>query len=114
LKILAEERGTAAVHKCFTSNIPGGGSMGYILKMQKYVELKMWTTKRRRDIKFPRIDVALTPISYMEDSRRVEYEKLKRQTVREQTAELSLWKFSRVLCPGNAAQVGASEEKGPH
>ena len=30
LKILAEERGTAAVHKCFTSNIPGGGSMGYI------------------------------------------------------------------------------------
>ena len=25
-----EERGTAAVYKCFTSNIPGGGSMGYI------------------------------------------------------------------------------------
>ena len=52
--------------------------MGYILKMQKYIELKMWTTKRRRDIKFPRINVALTLILYMEDSRRVEYKKLKR------------------------------------
>ena len=52
--------------------------MGYILKMQKYIELKMWTTKRRRDIKFLRINVALTLILYMEDSRRVEYKKLKR------------------------------------
>jgi len=78
LKIFVEERGTAVVHKCFTSNIPGGGSIGYILKMQKYIELKMWTTKRRQDIKFLCINVALIPILYMEDSRRVEYEKLKR------------------------------------
>ena len=62
----------------------------------------MWTTKRRRDIKFLRINVALILILYMEDSRRVEYKKLKRQTVRERTAELSLWKFSRVLYLGNA------------
>ena len=46
--------------------------------MQKYIELKMWTTKRRRDIKFLCINVALTPILYMEDSKRVEYKKLKR------------------------------------
>jgi len=78
LKILTEERGTVAVYKCFTSNIPGGGSIGYILKMQKYIELKIWTTKRRRDIKFPRINVALILILYIEDSRRVEYKKLKR------------------------------------
>ena len=66
------------MYKCFTSNIPRGGSIGYILKMQKYIELKIWTTKRRRDIKFLRINVALTLILYMEDSRRVEYKKLKR------------------------------------
>ena len=30
----------AVVYKYFTSNIPGGGSMGYILKMQKYIELR--------------------------------------------------------------------------
>ena len=64
--------------------------MGYILKMQKYIELKMWTTKKRQDIKFPYIDIALTPISYIEDSRRVKYKKLKRQTVRERTVKLSL------------------------
>ena len=46
--------------------------------MQKYVELKIWTTKRRRDIKFPHINIVLTLISYIEDSRRVEYKKLKR------------------------------------
>ena len=66
------------MYKCFTSNIPEGGSIGYILKMQKYIELKMWTTKRRRDIKFLYINVALIPILYIKDSRRVEYKKLKR------------------------------------
>ena len=85
-----EERGMAAVYKYFTSNIPRGGSIGYILKMQKYIKLKIWTTKRRQDIKFLYIDIVLTPISYMEDSRRVEYKKLKKQTVRERTAKLSL------------------------
>jgi len=58
--------------------------------MQKYIELKMWTIKRRRDIKFPHINVALTLILYIEDSRRVEYKKLKRQTIRERTTKLSL------------------------
>jgi hypothetical protein len=38
----------------------------------------MWTTKRRQNIKFLYIDVALTLILYIEDSRRVEYKKLKR------------------------------------
>ena len=64
--------------------------MGYILKIQKYIELKIWTTKRRQDIKFSHINIVLTPISYIEDSRRVKYKKLKRQTVREWTAKLSL------------------------
>ena len=59
----------------------------------------MWTTKRRRDIKFPCINMALILILYIEDSRRVEYKKLKRQTVRERTAKLSLWKFLKVLYP---------------
>ena len=48
------------------------------LKIQKYIKLKIWTTKRRQNIKFLYIDVALTPISYIKDSRRVEYKKLKR------------------------------------
>ena len=52
--------------------------MGYILKMQKYIELKIWTIKRRQNIKFLYIDVALTLILYIKDSKRVEYEKLKR------------------------------------